>query len=100
MNTQVLPASLTSTEEIMELAGVHHITIAPGLLRELADEMVGDNTVVSIFEKAPVGFRVASKMSFRDDEEGYQKAFKEAIGGEAVRKLDDVSYFPYMLREL
>jgi transaldolase len=93
MKTQVLPASLTSVEEITELAGVHHITIAPGLLKELAEKKAEDNTTVSIFEKAPDGFTVAGKMSFKDDEEGYQKVFKEAIGGEAVRKLDEVSCF-------
>ncbi|KAL3458573.1 hypothetical protein BJX64DRAFT_266440 [Aspergillus heterothallicus] len=36
--TQVLPASLTSTDEIYALAGVHHITIAPGLLQQLSQQ--------------------------------------------------------------
>ncbi|OAA73680.1 transaldolase [Cordyceps fumosorosea ARSEF 2679] len=35
-NTQLLAASLTSVEEVMQLAGVHHITVSPPLLRELA----------------------------------------------------------------
>ncbi|EHL00800.1 putative Transaldolase [Glarea lozoyensis 74030] len=87
--TQVLPASLTSTEEIMELAGVHHITISPGLLKHLAEKKAEDNNTMSIFEKAPDGFEVAGKMSFANDEEGYMRAFEKAIGGEAVRKLDD-----------
>jgi len=34
--TKTLPASLTSVEECMRLAGASHITIAPALLRELA----------------------------------------------------------------
>jgi len=34
--TKVLAASLTSIDEIMQLAGVHHITISPPLLAELA----------------------------------------------------------------
>lgn len=34
--TRVLPASLTSAEEVMQLAGVHHITVSPPLLAELA----------------------------------------------------------------
>ncbi|KAL2163322.1 hypothetical protein VTH06DRAFT_5379 [Thermothelomyces fergusii] len=34
--TQVVAASLTSIDEAMQLAGVHHITIPPGLLSELA----------------------------------------------------------------
>jgi transaldolase len=34
--TKVLAASLTSIDEVMQLAGVHHITISPPLLAELA----------------------------------------------------------------
>lgn len=34
--TKVLPASLTSIDEVLVLAGVDHITIAPLLLAELA----------------------------------------------------------------
>lgn len=34
--TQVLPASLTSIDEVMVLAGVDHITVSPPLLAELA----------------------------------------------------------------
>jgi transaldolase len=35
--TQVLPASLTSIQEVMMLAGAHHITVAPPLLTKLAE---------------------------------------------------------------
>ena len=35
-STQVLPASLVSVAEVMMLAGVHHITVSPPLLAELA----------------------------------------------------------------
>ncbi|KAI8964663.1 putative transaldolase [Daldinia sp. FL1419] len=35
--TQVLPASLTSIQEVMQLAGAHHITVAPHLLSKLAE---------------------------------------------------------------
>jgi len=34
--TTVLAASLTSIDEVMQLAGVHHITVSPPLLAELA----------------------------------------------------------------
>lgn len=34
--TKVLAASLTSIEEVMQLAGVHHITVSPPLLAQLA----------------------------------------------------------------
>ncbi|PNH29837.1 hypothetical protein VD0002_g6882 [Verticillium dahliae] len=35
--TQVLAASLTSTAEVLQLAGIHHITVSPPLLRGLSD---------------------------------------------------------------
>ncbi|KAK3305635.1 uncharacterized protein B0T15DRAFT_397241 [Chaetomium strumarium] len=34
--TQVMAASLTSIDEVMQLAGLHHITVSPVLLAELA----------------------------------------------------------------
>ncbi|RSL91524.1 hypothetical protein CEP51_000161 [Fusarium floridanum] len=34
--TQVLAASLTSVDEVMQLAGIQHVTISPNLLRGLA----------------------------------------------------------------
>lgn len=34
--TRVLAASLTSVEEVLQLAGVHHVTISPVLLKELS----------------------------------------------------------------
>ncbi|KAJ4246565.1 hypothetical protein NW762_013506 [Fusarium torreyae] len=34
--TQVMAASLTSVDEVMQLAGIQHITISPNLLNELA----------------------------------------------------------------
>ncbi|KAH6877125.1 hypothetical protein B0T10DRAFT_497074 [Thelonectria olida] len=37
IDTQVLAASLTSVEDVMQLAGIPHITISPVLLHELAD---------------------------------------------------------------
>ncbi|ETS73126.1 hypothetical protein PFICI_15071 [Pestalotiopsis fici W106-1] len=35
--TKVLPASLTSIQEVMLLAGAHHITVSPPLLKKLAE---------------------------------------------------------------
>lgn len=34
--TKVLAASLTSTDEVMQLAGIQHITVSPSLLQELS----------------------------------------------------------------
>jgi len=41
--TKTLPASLTTVEECMRLAGAKHITIAPSLLRELANTEYVEN---------------------------------------------------------
>ncbi|UNI24874.1 Transaldolase [Purpureocillium takamizusanense] len=42
--TRVLAASLTSVDEVMQLAGVQHVTVAPGLLRELAARDAASST--------------------------------------------------------
>lgn len=38
LKTKVMAASLTSIDDVMKLAGLHHITVAPALLKELANE--------------------------------------------------------------
>lgn len=86
--TQVLPASLTSTEEIMALAGVHHITIAPGLLVQLAEAGVESNVTASLFD-GEVG-KEDHFVSFKDDEKAFRIAFTRSVGGEGERKLSQV----------
>ncbi|TVY69024.1 Transaldolase [Lachnellula suecica] len=85
ITTQVLPASLTSTQEIMELAGVHHITIAPWLLQELAETPVEGNQVASLFDGSPL--EVRKLLNFGSDEKGYRLAFTLSAAGEGERKL-------------
>ncbi|RDW92355.1 hypothetical protein BP5796_01749 [Coleophoma crateriformis] len=87
LKTQVLPASLTSTTEIMALAGVHHITIAPALLRELAATPASANTTTSLFDSTTTTFEPAGLMSFKDDEAGFRIAFTRSGKGEGERKL-------------
>ena len=52
--TKVLAASLTSIQEVMQLAGVQHITVSPPLLRELAqtasDGWEDSNVVGRVFD--------------------------------------------------
>ncbi|OJJ99750.1 hypothetical protein ASPACDRAFT_43382 [Aspergillus aculeatus ATCC 16872] len=85
--TQVLPASLTSTTEILALAGVHHITIAPGLLQQLAALPASAATTVSnCFETTPPG-NYDAPGSFRDDEAGYRLAISREGRGESEGKL-------------
>ncbi|RAH39588.1 uncharacterized protein BO95DRAFT_469602, partial [Aspergillus brunneoviolaceus CBS 621.78] len=85
--TQVLPASLTSTDEILALAGVHHITIAPGLLQQLAAlPASAATTVPNLFETTPP-IHYDAPGSFRDDEAGYRLAFSREGRGKSEGKL-------------
>ncbi|CAL00250.1 uncharacterized protein An07g03160 [Aspergillus niger] len=87
--TQVLPASLTSTNEIFALAGVQHITIAPGLLEELAKPLEGKVPVESLFDSPAVveGAVPGKEVSYVNDESGYRIAFTRDAGGLSEEKL-------------
>ncbi|PBP28269.1 transaldolase [Diplocarpon rosae] len=87
--TQVLPASLTSTTEIMELAGVDHITISPGLLQQLSTTPATSDTTISLFDQDPEDLRLKPFVSYADDEAAYRIAFTRSSGGdgEGERKL-------------
>lgn len=87
VKTQVLPASLTSTAEIMELAGVHHITIAPALLQQLALAPASSLTTKSLFDQTGTAMEVWKGKPFIDDEPGYRIAFTRSGNGEGERKL-------------
>ncbi|KAG6367797.1 hypothetical protein INS49_001992 [Diaporthe citri] len=52
--TQVLPASLTSMNEVLVLAGVDHITVSPPLLAQLSDTRCNDyeGDIGSVLETA------------------------------------------------
>lgn len=90
IKTQVLPASLTSTAEIMELAGVHHITIAPALLEQLAKTSASSLNLVSLFDQTPTTFEACARQSFINDEPGFRIAFTRSGNGEGERKLSQV----------
>ncbi|CAG8950085.1 hypothetical protein HYFRA_00008319 [Hymenoscyphus fraxineus] len=94
--TQVLPASLTHIDEVLALAGVHHITISPALLLELSQTGVEENKVASLFSgNAHVeGFETGEGRGgvygvSKEGEERWEREFKEADGGEGGRKLGD-----------
>lgn len=93
--TRVLPASLTSTSEIYALAGVDHITIAPGLLAQLAQANYTAE-VQSLFDVAAgtgagdVG-KGKGKESFVNDESAYRMAFTRDLHGASEEKLSQVS---------
>lgn len=87
VKTKVLPASLTSIDEIMSLAGVDHITISPALLHKLVETPASEKTKASLFDE-PVA--VPPMLSFTSEPE-YRIAFSLSGKGEGERKLTQVS---------
>jgi len=87
-STKVLPASLTSVEEIFFLAGVDHLTIAPGLLTELTQPCA--RNVQSLFDIAPTLPIPAKGVSFVNDPGSYQITFARDQGGASQIKLTEV----------
>lgn len=86
--TKVLPASLTSVEEIFFLAGVDHLTIAPALLAQLTQPYAGN--VQSLFDIAPTLPIPAKGVSFINDYGSFQITFARDQGGASQRKLTEV----------
>jgi transaldolase len=87
VKTKVLPASLTSTDEIMALAGVDHITISPGLLQQLVETPASEETKASLFDGE---IDIPPMLSFTNEPE-YRIAFTLSGKGEGERKLTQVS---------
>ncbi|PLB45986.1 transaldolase [Aspergillus steynii IBT 23096] len=84
--TQVLPASLTSTNDIFALAGVQHLTIAPGLLEELSQP--GSVPVMrSLFDTDVPAITPASTLIYLNDEPAYRLAFTRDLHGASEEKL-------------
>lgn len=87
-STKVLPASLTSVEEIFLLAGVDHLTIAPGLLAQLTQPYAGN--VKSLFDIAPTLPIPAHDVSFISDPGSYLITFTRDQRGACQIKLTEV----------
>ncbi|CDM35867.1 hypothetical protein DTO013E5_5382 [Penicillium roqueforti] len=85
--TKVLPASLTSVEEIFCLAGVDHLTISPGLLTQLTQPYVGD--VKSLLDIEPTLPIPAQEYSLISDPGNYQIRFARDLGGASQIKLTE-----------
>ena len=90
--TKTLPASLTSVEECMRLAGASHITIAPALLRELAstEYVEGDPRWASDFDKEEKDEDFYTIGSV-NDEAVFRMALTRRDGGKQEAKLVSVS---------
>jgi len=90
IKTQVLPASLTSVHDIMALAGVHHITIAPTLLKELAETPASSLRTRSLFDEPVVKGETIPLVKYGSAAD-WQIAFTRSQDGEGARKLIQVS---------
>ena len=83
-----MPASITSTEEALSLAGVDHITIAPGTLEQLVSP--GCPITPSLFDENTSDIGPLTKTSFLHDEAAYRIAFTRDLGGASEEKLTQV----------
>ncbi|KAH6668145.1 transaldolase [Plectosphaerella plurivora] len=88
--TQVLAASLTSVEEVVQLAGIHHVTVSPPLLRGLhgraASSWEGD--VGAYFAAGPeVTWDEDGFGTSVEDESRWRLAFTRSGGGVYEGKL-------------
>ncbi|KAG2414536.1 hypothetical protein HFD88_003727 [Aspergillus terreus] len=84
--TLVLPASLTSTAEVFALAGVSHITIAPGLLEQLSQPGSAPE-MQSLFDSGLPSGLPSEPLSFVNDESAYRISFSRDMHGASEEKL-------------
>jgi len=99
IKTQVLPASLTSIQEVMMLAGSHHITVSPPLLKKLAetpaDPWADAGLTGSVMATAEVkdaartwgGLQEEGNKKILEDEKAWKDAFAASMGGKAKAKI-------------
>lgn len=94
--TQVLPASLISVAEVMKLAGVHHITVSPPLLAELASTPTTQTSATAVdnpatwFKNDDAEEAVnVDYGSLVRDESAYRIAYTRSKGGANEKKLTD-----------
>lgn len=86
--TKVLPASLTSIDQVFALAGVDHITIAPHLLAYLAQP--APPKIQSKFNSAPMVPVYEPRMKYLHNYAQYQIEFGRDRNGAGQRKLTEV----------
>ncbi|KAI1800325.1 putative transaldolase [Daldinia bambusicola] len=86
--TQVLPASLTSIQEVMKLAGAHHITVAPHLLTKLAETPANpwEGETGSVF-KGQLEEKVGDHSEIVENESAWRLAFTRNQEGKAEVKI-------------
>ncbi|KAK8850951.1 transaldolase [Apiospora arundinis] len=87
--TQVLPASLTSIQEVMMLAGAHHITVSPTLLKKLSETPANpwEGDTGSVFQKKTGDESFADYSAIVKDESAWRLAFTRSANGQSEGKI-------------
>ncbi|KAK7983325.1 hypothetical protein PG989_010727 [Apiospora arundinis] len=87
--TQVLPASLTSIQEVMMLAGAHHITVSPPLLKKLSETPANpwEGDTGSVFQKQTGDDAFADYSAIVEDESAWRLAFTRSANGQSEGKI-------------
>ena len=86
-------AGAMSVDEVMSLAGIASMTIAPDMLRALACEEHDDATAQagsSNLEQEADGIQNIESLTFVNDEPGYRSAFGSSDGGRGAIKTEQV----------
>ena len=100
--TRVKAAGLLTVSEAKKLAGVSSVTVAPALLRTLAETQGGGAEAwrESLFfkdpEKKEAGAGIGDsgpQQSFLNDETAYREAFARRYAGKGEAKTKQVSFF-------
>ncbi|KAI0002356.1 putative transaldolase [Xylariaceae sp. FL0662B] len=87
--TKVLPASLTSIQEVMKLAGAHHITVAPHLLTKLAETPANpwEGETGSVFKDGGEEEKFGDYSGILEDEGAWRLAFTRSQDGRSEGKI-------------
>lgn len=96
--TQVLAASLTSVDEVMQLAGVQHITIAPKLLGELSARSASSwgAPLGAYFAQRPLDdwCETTDCQTILGDESSWRLAFtRSGFGASEGKMIQAINYF-------
>lgn len=96
--TQVLAASLTSVEEVMQLAGIQHITVSAALLQQLAsrEESSWTGDLGAYFREGPSQktWETRDYSGLYADEDAWKLAFTRSGFGTAEGKIiQAINYF-------
>ncbi|KAM0291523.1 hypothetical protein ACHAO9_003648 [Fusarium lateritium] len=98
LRTQVLAASLTSTDEVMQLAGIQHVTISPNLLNGLASAELSacNGKIGDYFAQGPSNKSWETKdyHALVKDESAWRIAFtRSGFGSSEGKIIQAINYF-------